>query len=292
MDPEYDVNFTGRIVDHYMIGGLIQAGGQGRVYRGRDQWLHRDVAIKVLRPRGDSPPLYPLIAEARTLSRINDPHVAGVYDFVKQDSRDFLVMEFVPGATLQEVLFAGPMPPAEIVRLGAQMARGLAAAHTAGIIHCDIKPANIKITSAGDLKILDFGVAALTRTDPHLDESTQDVSGPRISGTVPYMAPEQLRGEPVDERSDLFSAGVVLYEMATGKRAFPQKDLARLVEAIQHENPPRPSTLNPLISAAVDLVILKAIEKDQRMRYAGAATLAAALEHLAEHAPQPSDCLA
>jgi serine/threonine protein kinase len=290
MEPEYDVDFTGKTIDRYAILGLIQAGGQGTVYRGRDQWLQREVAIKVLPPRGeaDAGPPHALIAEGQRLSQINDPHVAGVYDFVKHDDRDFLVMEFVPGATLHELLKNGPLPLPEILRLGSQLARGLAAAHAARIIHCDIKPENLKIASSGELKILDFGVAARGGRKLVWDDSTtQTPSRGHVSGTVPYMSPEQLRGEVVDERSDIFSAGAVLYEMATGRRSFPHRDLARLVEALQYETPPRPSSINPAVPVALDRVIEKALEKKASARHGSAVELAIALDDLRVKAIAP-----
>jgi len=281
MTPVEDVDFTGRTVDHYAIVALIQAGGQGRVYRGRDQRLHRDVAIKVLRPAHapDSISRRLLITEARALSRMNHPHVAGVYDFVTQGERDFMVMEYVPGATLQEILAGGPLPPPEVLRLGSQLARGLAASHAANVVHCDIKPGNLKITSSGELKILDFGVARLLPAGLLLDSATTP-SGTTVVGTVPYMAPEQLRGEKADERSDIFSVGVVLYEMATGRHAFPDRNLARLVEAIQHQDPPPASAVNPLVPRALEDIITDTMQKEASERPQSAIELAVTLEEL------------
>jgi eukaryotic-like serine/threonine-protein kinase len=282
MEPTADVDFTGTTIDHYDVVALIQAGGQGRVYHGRDQRLRRDVAIKVLggscapdraRRRG-------LISEAQALSRLNHPHVAGVYDFVTEDDRDFMVMEYVAGATLAEIVASGPLPPPEVGRLGAQLARGLAAAHDAGVIHCDVKPGNLKITSRGELKILDFGIARLTRGGVLLDPGARTATDAPLRGTIPYMAPEQLRGERPDERTDIFSAGAVLYEMATGRPAFPQRSLARLVHAIEHDDPAPASDLNPLVPIALERVIRTAMRKDPRQRHAGAAALGDALDAL------------
>jgi serine/threonine protein kinase len=281
MDPHHDVDYSGQTIHHYAIIALIQAGGQGRVYRGRDQRLHRDVAVKVLRPSAaaDAVSRRHLIAEARALSRLNHPHVAGIYDFVTQDERDFMVMEFVPGAVLQEILAGGPLPTAEVLRLGLQLVRGLAAAHAANVVHCDIKPANVKITSSGQLKILDFGLARLLPAGILLD-ATPTPSGMAIVGTVPYMAPELLRGEKADERSDLFSVGAVLYEMATGRAAFPQRSLADLVDAIQDEDPPPASAVNPLVPRALEDVIGEVMHKDPSSRPQSAQELASMLEEL------------
>ena len=285
MEPVKDDDLTGRTVDHYAIIALIAAGGQGRVYRGRDNKLHRDVAIKVLRGGRDQLSRRGLIDEARTLSLLNHPHVAGIYDYVMQGRREFIVMEFVPGATLRDILASGPLPPWEVARLGAQVARGLAAAHAANIVHRDIKPSNLKITVSGELKILDFGVAKLLPAGELLDNSTRTPSRLTVGGTVPYMAPEQLRGDAADERSDIFSVGVVLYEMATGFPAFPQRNLAALVDAVQHQTPAPPTLVNPHVPVALERVITTAMRKDASERHQAAVELADALEALA---PRPA----
>jgi serine/threonine protein kinase len=281
MQAMEEIDLTGRTVDHYEIVALIRGGAQGRVYRARDQRLKRDVAIKVLEPGGRAFACtrYGLIKEAQALSRLNHPHVPAVYDFVTDEDRDFMVMEFVAGATLQEVLTGGPLPASEVVRLGTQLARGLAAAHGAHIVHCDLKPANLKITSSGMLKILDFGIArrlpaAALRGDP---VTTTIFS---VAGTVPYMAPEVLRGEAADERSDIFSAGVVLYEMATACLAFPQRTLPQLIEAIQSGEVVPPSIVNPAVPLALERIIAAAMRKEPAARYQDGRELAAALEDL------------
>jgi serine/threonine protein kinase len=284
MERSNEEDLTGRTVDHYSIVALIATGGQAQVYRGRDERLHRDVAIKVLMParNGDSAPRGSLIAEARALSLLNHPHVAGIYDYVTQGRRDFIVMEFVPGATLRDVLSGGPLPSWEVVRLSAQMVRGLAAAHAASIVHRDIKPSNLKITSSGELKILDFGVSTVMPSGAVADNGTRTPSRiTTLGGTVPYMAPEQLRGDPADERSDIFSVGVVMYEMATGYRAFPQHNLAALIEAIQHQEPAPPTMVNPHLPIAIERVVAKAMHKDPASRYQSAVELAETLEALA-----------
>jgi serine/threonine-protein kinase len=277
-----DVDLTGQTVDRYAIVSLIAQGGQGYVYRGRDERLERDVAIKVVRSgrSGGTATRADLITEARALSRLNHPHVAGIYDFVTEGGRDFIVMEFVPGLTLRELLASGPLPASEVARLGAQIARGLASAHAAHVVHRDIKPANLKITARGDLKILDFGVAKLLPSAAFVDRLIDTSSSGSIVGTVPYMAPERLRGELADERSDIFSTGVVLYEMATGRPGFAQRNLADLVEAIVRADPPAPSSVNPQVPQALNDVIVKAMQKERRARYRSARHLARALESL------------
>jgi serine/threonine-protein kinase len=275
-----DVDFTGHTVDHYVILGLIRAGAQGRVYRGRDQVLHREVAIKVLNPatpvHAGSP--QDLITEARALSSLNHPNVAGVYDFVTHDRRDFMVMEFIAGATLEDVLAGGPLPFTEVARLGSQLARGLAAAHAAHIAHGDIKPANLKITSSGVLKIVDFGVA--TRLPAASRPDAASTVSHRVVGTLPYMAPELLHGASPDQPSDIFSVGAVLYEMATGCRAFPQHSLAGLVRAIENGAVTVPSRVNPAVPTGVDRVILRALRNQPSARYRNAVAVAEALESL------------
>ena len=281
MEPTVEDDLTGRTVEQYAIVALVAVGGQGRVYRGRDERLHRDVAIKVLRGSGgDAPPRHRLIREARVLSRLNHPHVAGIYDFVTHGKRDYIVMEFVPGATLRDILAGGPLPACEVVRLGAQIARGLTAAHAANIVHRDIKPSNLKVTSSGELKILDFGVARLMPAGAVVDNATTTPSQLTVAGTIPYMAPEQLRGEPTDARTDIFSTGVVLYEMATGVAAFPQRNLACLIEAIQFEEPVPPSEVNPHVPVAVERIIATAMAKDPELRQQSAFELAESFEAL------------
>ena len=289
MEPVKDDDLTGRTVDHYAIVALIAAGGQGRVYRGRDNKLHRDVAIKVHRAGRDRLARRSLIEEARALSLLNHPHVAGIYDFLTQGSRDFIVMEFVPGATLRDILTSGPLPSWEVVRLGAQVARGLAAAHAANVVHRDIKPSNLKITVAGELKILDFGVARLMPAGEVLDNSTKTPSQLTVVGTVPYMAPEQIRGESGNQRSDIFSVGAVLYEMATGFPAFPQRNIAALVDAVQHRDPRPPTVVNPYVPIVLERVIMQALHKDPERRYHTAVELAEALEARMPRAGRDSD---
>jgi serine/threonine protein kinase len=221
-----------------------------------------------------------LMTEARILSRLNHPNVAGVYDFVTQGGWDYLVMEFVPGATLRDVLAGGPLPAGEVVRLGLQIAHGLACAHAAHVVHCDLKPANLKVTSSGELKILDFGLAKLLPGGAILDNDTETPVSGAIVGTVPYMSPERLRGEDADERSDIFSAGAVLYEMATGVPAFPQRSLASMVDAILEQEPAAPSAVHPHVPLALERIVMRALRKERAARFQTADALAAALGEL------------
>jgi serine/threonine protein kinase len=292
MDASYDNDLAGTSVSRYTIVDLIGAGGMGRVYRARDERLQRHVAIKVrIRQAGSDPHQdRELMAEARALSRLCHPHIATIHDFLTESERDFIVMEFVPGATLKEMLASGPLPFADVLRLGRQMVQGLVAAHAAQLIHRDIKPANLKVTSAGELKILDFGLAQLkpgaAAKDAARDLSTRSPSAFGPIGTMPYMAPEQLRGERADERSDIFSAGAVLYEMATGQQAFPQANMPLLVDAILHQDPVAPSIVNSRVRPAFDGVVSKSMEKSPGRRYQTAGELEAALACLSAERPR------
>ena len=191
------------------------------MYRARDERLDRDVALKVLSPTllHDETFLYRFQREARLLSKLNHPNIATVHDFDTVNTTSFLVTRsFIKGQTLNAKLSAGPLPEAEVLRLAAQLLDGLQAAHQEGIVHRDLKPGNLRETPDGRLKILDFGLACIPLTN--LD-STQSTAG--IVGTLPYMAPEQLQGEAVDARTDIYSTGVVLYELATGATALRRK---------------------------------------------------------------------
>ncbi|HXG86873.1 MAG TPA: serine/threonine-protein kinase [Vicinamibacterales bacterium] len=271
----------GTRLSHYRLCAQVGSGAMGTVYRAHDERLRRDVAVKVLGGcRTDGGLCTSLVNEAQMLSRLNHPNIAAVYDMGVLDGREFVVLEFVPGCTLQEMLVGGPLAPREVARLGAQMARGLAAAHAEGVIHRDVKPANIKVTPAGDLKLLDFGVARLAGETRAQRSATDDFTGP--VGTVPFMSPEQVRCETLDERSDIFSAGGVLFYMATGRPAFPQPQLGCLIDALLHLDPIRPSVINPNIPPALEAVLLRALRKRPEDRYQSAAQLAAALNATAE----------
>jgi len=269
----------GQILSHYKIVEKIGAGGMGVVYLAHDEQLDRDVAIKVL-PAGslaDEVARKRFRKEALSLARLNHPNIATVHEFGTQDDTDFLVTEFIPGVTLDIKLTGGPLSPAEVVRLGAQLAEGLAAAHQQGVVHRDLKPGNLRITADGRLKILDFGLAQFM---PHASEMGMTMTmtkSQEVTGTLPYMAPEQLGGQMADARSDIWSAGAVLYEMATGRRPFQQSTPALLINAILNQQAEAPSAINASIPAALGQVILKALAKDPVQRYQTAADLASDL---------------
>jgi serine/threonine protein kinase len=286
-------DLIGTTVSRYAIVDLIGSGGMGHVYRARDGRLQRHVAIKVCnRQRGLEAEAEPqLETEARALSRLSHPHIAAIYDLLSESERDFIVMEFVAGVTLKELLVNGPLPFPEVIRLGKQMMQGLAAAHDAQLVHRDIKPANLKVTPTGELKILDFGLAQLLPSASGKQAAREVTTRSHIefglAGTMPYMSPEQLCGEAADERSDIFSAGAVLYEMATGLQAFPQTRMARLVDAILHHEPLGPSLLNPDVPPAFDDVVGRAMEKCPAHRYQCASELVEALDALGVRRRRP-----
>ena len=271
----------GQTISHYRVLDKIGAGGMGEVYRAHDEQLDRDVALKVL-PAGmlaDEAARKRFRKEALALAKLNHPNIETVFEFSSEDGLDFLAMELIPGHTLREMLKVGPLPEREVVRLGIQFAEGLATAHGQGVIHRDLKPGNLMVTAEGRLKILDFGLARLVHTsaDPDVTRSATLETG-TVSGTFPYMAPEQLRGEPVDARADLYAAGAVLYEMATGRRAFPQTQGPQLMGAILHQEPAPAASLNPRISPGLDAAIRRALEKMPSQRYQTAGELRTALE--------------
>jgi TolB-like protein len=273
---------VGQRLGHYLIAEQIGAGGMGIVYRARDERLDRDVAVKVL-PAGsvsDETARKRLRKEALALSRLNHPNIETVYDFDTQQNIDFLVAELIPGVSLDHKLAAGPLPEKEIGRLGTQMAQGLEAAHEAGIVHHDLKPANLRQTPDGRLKIVDFGLAQDFASPGNASTTTSQRSDAGISGTLPYIAPEHLQGEKVGPRGDIYSAGTVLYEMATGRTPFQEKSSPLLMEAILNRPPVSPTAVNPRITPALEAVIMKAMDKDPDRRYQSARELRVDLERL------------
>jgi eukaryotic-like serine/threonine-protein kinase len=267
---------------HYRIVEKIGAGGMGEIYRARDHHLARDVAIKVLPPGSiDESARKQFHKEALILSQLNHPNVATIHDFDTQRGVDFLVMEYIPGITLSEKVAARSLPEKEILSLGLQLAEGLSAAHERGVVHRDLKPGNLRVTSDGRLKILDFGLAKLRRpvTDSATTEGLSETQ--TMAGTMPYMAPEQLLGGEIDARTDLHAAGAVLYEMAAGQRPFAEVERSQVVGAILRRSPLRPSVLNHEVSPELERVITKCMEKEPENRYQSAKELAVDLRRLA-----------
>jgi serine/threonine protein kinase/tetratricopeptide (TPR) repeat protein len=275
--------FIGQILGHYRILEKIGAGGMGVVYRALDEQLDRDVALKVL-PSGtltDESARKQFRKEALALARLNHPNIATIFEFSSQDGIDFLAMELIPGHPLTDKLQGGPLPQSEIIRLGIQLTEGLSAAHDQGVIHRDLKPANLFVTPDGRLKILDFGLAKRVFPESKGDVTLSVTAATgTVSGTVPYMSPEQLRNLPIDPRSDIYAAGAILYEMATGRRAFPQSQTAELMGAILHQTPETATSLNRHVSPGLEQVVTKSLEKDPSQRYQSARELHVALEGL------------
>jgi serine/threonine-protein kinase len=273
---------VGQTLGHYRLVEKIGSGGMGDVYRAQDQHLDREVAIKVLPPGllSDEHARKRFHKEALALSKLNHPNIATIHDFDTQQGVDFLVMEFITGKTLSDEMSQGPVPEARIIALGRQLAAGLAAAHDHGVVHRDLKPGNLKLTDDGRLKILDFGLAKLRApfSDVAATESLTQTEG--IAGTLLYMAPEQLLGGEVDARTDIYAAGEVLYEMTTGRRPFADVDKSQVIAAILHQVPKPPASLNHAISAPLQRVILRCLEKNSADRYQSVGELAADLEQL------------
>jgi serine/threonine protein kinase len=271
-----------RKLSHYTILEKLGAGGMGVVYRAHDEQLDRDVAIKVL-PTGmlaNESARRRFRREALALAKLNHPNIEAIYEFDTDDGVDFLVMELLSGVTLDAKLAAGPLPEIDVLRLGIHLAQGLEAAHSQGVIHRDLKPGNLRLTKEGRLKIMDFGLAQWAQGEGEAALTATLTKSEEISGTVPYMAPEQLRGQAADVRTDIYSAGAVLYEMATGKHLFPDTSGPQLIGAILERPPSPPSSHNRRISPGLESIVLKALDKDPNRRYQSAKELAVDLERL------------
>ena len=286
--PEGDEGgMVGRTLSRHRVLAKLGAGGMGEVYRARDECLDRDVALKVLPAHtlADEAARKRFRKEALALSKLNHPNIATVHDFDTQDDVDFLVMEYVAGATLAKRITGGALPEKEVAQLGIQVAAALEEAQEQGVVHRDLKPGNVMVTPKGQAKVLDFGLAKLVRpvTDTAATESLTET--PAAAGTLPYMPPEQLQGKVVDARTDLYALGALLYEMGTGQRAFPERESHRLITAILHETPQPPRALNREVSAGLESIILKALEKDPEHRYQSARELRVDLERLS--GPEP-----
>src|SRR5213594_917095 len=276
---------AGTKLGRYEIRSKIGEGGMGEVYRARDDKLNRDVAIKVL-PASfsqDADRLRRFEQEAQAASSLNHPNILAVYDVGTHDGAPYVVSELLEGETLRDRLLGPPIPQRKTVDYAAQIARGLAAAHARNIVHRDLKPENIFLASDGQVKILDFGLAKLIEpvsasqilTD--LPTRKLNTTPGTVLGTLGYMSPEQVDGKSVDYRSDIFSFGVVLYEMLAGRRAFPQRET---LHAIAKEDPPVLSELNPHLSPSLEKVVERCLEKKPDDRFQSTRDLAFALEAL------------
>lgn len=278
---------------HYRILERIGSGGMGVVYRGYDAHLERDVAIKVLPPGtiADDRARKRFRNEARALSKLNHPNIATVFDFHSDHGRDFLVMEFIEGVTLSQKLLGGSLPEKDAIDLATQLVEGLSAAHEQGVVHRDLKPGNLRITTDGRLKILDFGLAKLMMPSQQRSASDTVSETQTMSGTLAYMAPEQLLGGEVDARTDIHAVGIVLYEAATGLRPFAASDRLELMNQAIRSSPELPNTLNPRLSLEFVRIICKCLEREPENRYQSAKELAIDLRRLKSGGPSGSGML-
>jgi serine/threonine protein kinase/Tfp pilus assembly protein PilF len=277
---------SGKIFAHYEIVSPLGAGGMGEVYLARDTSLERLVALKFLPSEiaGDSQRLRRFIQEAKAASTLNHPNIAHIYEIGDSDGERFIAMEYVEGKSLDQKINGCPMKVAEMLQIAPQAADALNEAHSKGIVHRDIKSSNIVLTNRGQVKVLDFGLAKVLLKDPatlKTDVSTQLKTSPGIViGTVPYMSPEQALGHEVDQRSDIFSLGVVLYEMSTGRLPFSGNSVTETISRITHEQPEAVSRFNYEVPAEFERIIRKCLEKDRDRRYQSASDLLVDLENL------------
>jgi eukaryotic-like serine/threonine-protein kinase len=285
---------TGSRVGPYEITAAIGAGGMGEVYRARDSRLRRDVAIKVLPLllSNDLDRLRRFEQEARAAAALNHPNIIAVFQIGTHEGAPYLVSELLEGGTLREQLKRAPLPLRNVIDLGVQVARGLAAAHEKGIVHRDLKPENLFVAKDGRVKILDFGLAKLMPREWPMDNNAHTVSQVTepgaVMGTVGYMSPEQVSGKAADHRADIFVFGAVLYEMVTGKRAFQKATSAETMSAILNEDPDRISQFAPKAPPALQRIIQRCLEKKPEQRFQSASDLAFALEALSDSGGIPA----
>src|SRR5437868_5204022 len=269
-------SLIGMTIGRFLIKERLGLGGMGEVYRAEDTVLKRSVALKRIAPqfRADSKYRERFLKEAERASSLSDQHIAAIYDVLEQQGEMFLVMEFVQGESLRKRI-AKPFSAEDFFNLSTQCALALAAAHERGILHCDIKPENIMISPAGLVRVLDFGVAKkLPSRDTDVTRDNVSTTGfGSVSGTPAYMSPEVLLEQPLDQRADIFSLGVVLYEVLSGKSPFHGDTFIATSDRILHETPVPLSALGSKIPAGADAIVAKMLEKDRNQRYASAQEL-------------------
>ncbi|HET7619553.1 MAG TPA: protein kinase [Vicinamibacterales bacterium] len=284
-------SLTGATIEHYRIGDRLGAGGMGEVYRAEDVRLGRPVALKFLPQayRSDTESRTRLINEARAASLLRSPNIAVTYDIGEYAGAAFIVMEYVEGEVLSSRLQRGPLTIREATELGIQVADALDEAHANGVVHRDIKSANLIWTPRGLVKVLDFGLAKFVDLDGAAAATRAQVTmAGMVLGTVSYMSPEQALGRPVDNRSDLFSLGVVLFEAATGRMPFGGGSTTEIIDRILHETPPPPSRLNASVPPAYDAIVERATQKAPERRYQSAREMRDALRELSRDLDRPA----
>jgi serine/threonine-protein kinase len=285
----------GVLVGPYEVLGCLGSGGMGDVYLGRDERLHRKVALKCLRPAPPGSEAHEgrILREARAAARVSHPNIATVYDVLEQAGRAFIVMEFVDGESLAVRLTRGRLPLRDVLAIGQQLASALVAAHAEGVIHRDLKPANVQVTSTGVVKVLDFGLAhapapvAAPPSAVTASAQTETIPGGRWAGTPAYMAPEQVLGAAANERADIYSLGVILFEMATGRRPYDRIEPMALVSA-PGSLAPRADEIEPGVPAGLADLIARALRCNPNERFASAADLAGSLAELEALQPLPA----
>ena len=290
-DNEDRNNLVGRTLLHYSLLERIGEGGMGVVYRAHDNHLNREVAIKVLPDifAQDPQRLARFEREARAVAALSHPNILGIHDLCGADGVTFAVMELLDGETLRARLDKGALPVRKAIDYAIQMAQGLAPAHERGIVHRDLKPENVFITKEGRVKILDFGLAKLRRDTGSAEEASTSLTRPgSLMGTVGYMSPEQVRGQEVDARGDIFAFGAILYEMLSGQRAFQGNSEADTISAILKEDPPELAHLHQGISPATGRVVRRCLEKNPGERFQSARDLAFALEAVGSDSETPA----
>ena len=279
---------SGTKLGAYEILSSLGAGGMGEVYRARDARLNRDVAIKILPASFSSDPdrLQRFAQESRAAAALNHPNILSIFDIGEDRGAPYVVSELLEGETLRDRLRNGPLTSRKTIDYAQQIARGLAAAHEKGIVHRDLKPENLFITNDGHAKILDFGLAKFTRPEADLSDESPTIQvateAGTVLGTAGYMSPEQVRGKPVDSRSDIFSFGAILYEMLSGKRAFPGESAADTMSAILKEDPPDLAETNHNVSPALERIVRHCLEKNPAERFQSARDVAFNLEALTD----------